>query len=65
MEREPTIQVTGFMRGKTIEFQDKSGHKSPEDQIFEVADPLFWTDCADECLANEWFYFNFQCMPLE
>lgn len=37
----------------------------PEDQIFEVADPLFWTDCADECLANEWFYFNFQCVPLE
>lgn len=37
----------------------------PEDQIFEVADPLFWTDCADECLANKWFYFNFQCVPLE
>lgn len=37
----------------------------PEDQTFEVADPLFWTDCADECLANEWFYFNFQCVPLE
>lgn len=36
MEREPTIQVTGFMRGKTIEFQDKSGHKSPEDQIFDL-----------------------------
>ena len=37
----------------------------PEDQTFEVAEPLFWTDCPDECLANEWFYFNFQCMPLE
>ncbi len=29
---------------------------SPES--FEVAEPLFWLDCPDECVADLWFYRN-------
>ena len=31
---------------------------------FEVAPPLFWTDCPDECLADVWYYFEGQCISL-
>ena len=27
-----------------------------ENQPFEVATPLFWTTCSDECKADIWFY---------
>jgi hypothetical protein len=23
---------------------------------FEIAEPLFWLDCPDECVADLWFY---------
>lgn len=23
---------------------------------FEVSEPLFWSDCPDECLADVWYY---------
>lgn len=26
------------------------------DTTFEVAPPLFWTDCADNIVADEWYY---------
>ena len=28
----------------------------PDDQTFPVADPLFWTDCADDVVADQWYY---------
>jgi hypothetical protein len=27
-----------------------------EDQTFEVSLPLFWTPCADNVLADKWYY---------
>jgi hypothetical protein len=27
-----------------------------ENQTFEVAPPLFWTPCADDVLADKWYY---------
>jgi hypothetical protein len=27
-----------------------------EDQTFEVALPLFWTECADDVVADQWYY---------
>jgi len=27
-----------------------------EDQTFEVALPLFWTPCADDVVADQWYY---------
>jgi hypothetical protein len=26
------------------------------DKKFEVADPLFWTECADDVVADQWYY---------
>lgn len=23
---------------------------------FEVAPPLFWTDCPNDCMADQWYY---------
>lgn len=28
----------------------------PDDKIFAVADPLFWVDCPDNCVKDEWWY---------
>lgn len=29
-----------------------------ENQSFEVASPLFWVDCADDVVADFWYYDN-------
>jgi hypothetical protein len=26
-----------------------------EENIFEVAEPLFWVDCPDACVADQWY----------
>lgn len=31
---------------------------------FEVAQPLFWTACQDDCVADQWYYIQEQCLPL-
>lgn len=28
----------------------------PDENVFAVAVDLFWTDCPDDCVADEWFY---------
>lgn len=28
----------------------------PDDQIFPVADPLFWAPCADDVVADQFWY---------
>ena len=28
----------------------------PADQTFPVADPLFWADCADDVVADQFYY---------
>ena len=28
----------------------------PDADVFPVADPLFWTACADDCAADFWYY---------
>ena len=28
----------------------------PEEDIFEVAQPLFWLDCSDDCEPDQWYY---------
>ena len=32
---------------------------------FEVAEPLFWVDCPDECLADQWKYVDGQIIEPE
>jgi len=28
----------------------------PDDKVFEVAQPLFWVDCADDVVADQFWY---------
>lgn len=28
----------------------------PDDKVFEVAQPLFWVDCADDVIADQFWY---------
>ena len=28
----------------------------PDDQTFVVGEPLFWTDCPDDIIADRWYY---------
>lgn len=32
-----------------------------EQNSFEVAAPLFWVDCPDDCVADVWWYYNGVC----
>jgi hypothetical protein len=27
-----------------------------DDKVFEVAQPLFWLDCSDDCKPDQWYY---------
>jgi hypothetical protein len=41
-------------------FDGKTGYRvaqtEPSENIFGVADPLYWTDCSDEVVADQWYY---------
>jgi hypothetical protein len=28
----------------------------PDDKVFEVAPPLHWVDCSDDCQADAWYF---------
>lgn len=30
----------------------------PDDKIFDVAEPLYWTNCPDDCVEDYWYYKN-------
>jgi len=34
-----------------------------EPQEFEVAEPLYWIDCPDECKADQWYFKDGQVYP--
>ena len=33
----------------------------PDNKIFDVAPPLHWIDCPDDCKADEWYFKDGQC----
>jgi hypothetical protein len=35
-----------------------------EELTFEVAPPLYWLECPDDCVANEWYWIENQLRPL-
>lgn len=50
-----------------INFDGTTGYRVAEvtTNEFEVAPPLFWTDCDDSCVADLWYYnteIN-ECVP--
>lgn len=34
----------------------------PNDKVFDVAQPLHWVDCPDDCVADEWYFKNNQVL---
>lgn len=32
----------------------------PDNKTFPVAEPLFWIDCPDNCVADQWYYKDAQ-----
>lgn len=40
---------------------DRIAQVEQDDNVFPVADPLFWTDCPDECVADQWYYIDYKC----
>ena len=40
---------------------DRIAQVEPDDKTFPVGDPLFWTDCPDDCVADVWWYYNGVC----
>ena len=33
------------------------------EEEFQVAPPLFWASCPDDCTADLWYYSEGQCLP--
>jgi hypothetical protein len=36
----------------------------PDDKIFPVANPLFWMDCADNVVADQFYYNGTEILPV-
>jgi hypothetical protein len=43
---------------EVVEIANATGFRVAEvaDQAFDVAPPLFWVDCPDECVSDFWFF---------
>ena len=41
---------------------DRIAQVEPDENIFPVASPLFWTTCPDDC-TTEWTYVNGEFFP--
>jgi hypothetical protein len=33
-----------------------------EPEAFDVAPPLFWVDCPNDCVADDWYFKDGQCL---
>lgn len=53
---------------KVTDYQGNVGERvaqvEPDDKTFPIAQPLFWTDCPDDCVADQWYYINGACTPI-
>jgi hypothetical protein len=48
---------------KVTDYQGNVGERvaQVEQNTFEVAPPLHWIDCPDDCVADVWWYYNGVC----
>jgi len=51
-----TSQTPPQPRVSIIKNSCRVAQVEPDDQIFGVAEPLFWTNCSDNCVADQWYY---------
>ena len=51
---------------KVIDYLGNEGVRicQVESISFEVARDLFWTACPDDCIADQWYYIQEQCLPI-
>lgn len=53
---------------KVIDYEGNVGERvaqiEPDDQTFPIAQPLFWTDCPIDCVADLWYYINNTCQVI-
>lgn len=51
---------------KVIDYLGNEGVRVCQVELisFEVASPLFWTACQDDCVADQWYYIQEQCRPI-
>lgn len=51
---------------KVIDCNGEEGQRiaQVEHMPFEVAEPLFWTDCPNDCVADLWYFIGGLCQPL-
>lgn len=40
---------------------DRIAQVEPDNNVFSVADPLFWTDCPNDCISDLWWYYQGSC----
>jgi hypothetical protein len=33
----------------------------PDDKVFDVASPLHWVNCPNDCITDEWYFKDEQC----
>lgn len=51
---------------KVIDYLGNEGVRicQVEEITFEVASPLFWIACPDNCVADQWYYIQEQCLRI-
>lgn len=47
----------------SIENCQRVAEVKPDNAIFDVALPLHWVDCPDNCVTDEWYYKDGQVNP--
>jgi hypothetical protein len=47
----------------SIENCQRVAQVEPNDKIFEVAQPLHWVDCSDDCQVDQWYFKDGVCLP--
>ena len=51
---------------QVIDYMGNSGCRvaQVESFAFEVASPLYWIDCSDDCVADEWYWIENELRPI-
>lgn len=53
---------------KRSDFEGNVGERiaqvETDNNVFEVAAPLFWVDCPDDCEADAWWYYQGTCQVM-
>ena len=59
-EQDPETQKWDPVYSEILNCQ-RVAQVEPDNQIFPVAEPLYWFDCPDNCIADEWYFKDGVC----